>query len=90
MEKSKNLKSEYKRCIKCNETKPVSEFSKNSVSKDGLYGYCKCCQREHGKQYKQANKHNDLYVVLDEIMPKSKSIYSIIGFLTGTIIVYII
>lgn len=31
-----------------------------------------------------------LYVVLDEIMPKSKSIYSIIGFLTGTIIVYII
>ena len=31
-----------------------------------------------------------LFVVLDEIMPKSKSIYSIIGFLTGTIIVYYI
>ena len=29
-----------------------------------------------------------LFVVLDEIMPKSKSIYSIIGFLVGTIIVY--
>lgn len=29
-----------------------------------------------------------LYVVLDEIMPKSKSLYSIIGFLVGTIIVY--
>lgn len=31
-----------------------------------------------------------LFVVLDEIMPKSKSIYSIIGFLAGTIIVYYI
>ena len=31
-----------------------------------------------------------LFVVLDEIMPKSKSLYSIIGFLTGTIIVYCI
>lgn len=31
-----------------------------------------------------------LFVVLDEIMPKSKSIYSIIGFLVGTIIVYYI
>ena len=29
-----------------------------------------------------------LFVVLDEIMPKSKSLYSIIGFLAGTIIVY--
>lgn len=29
-----------------------------------------------------------LYVVLDEIMPESKSLYSIIGFLIGTIIVY--
>ena len=31
-----------------------------------------------------------LFVVLDEIMPKSKSLYSIIGFLTETIIVYYI
>lgn len=31
-----------------------------------------------------------LFVVLDEIMPKSKSVYSIIGFLIGTIIVYCI
>ncbi len=29
-----------------------------------------------------------LFVVLDEIIPKSKSLYSIIGFLIGTIIVY--
>lgn len=31
-----------------------------------------------------------LFVVLDEIMPNSKSIYSIIGFLLGTVIVYCI
>lgn len=31
-----------------------------------------------------------LFVVLDEIMPKSKSIYSIIGFLVGTIVIYYI
>lgn len=31
-----------------------------------------------------------LFVVLDEIIPKSKSLYSIIGFLLGTIIVYCI
>ena len=31
-----------------------------------------------------------LYVVLEEIFPKSRSIFCIIGFLVGTVIVYMV
>lgn len=32
-----------KRCRKCNEEKPASEFYKNRTSSDGLQSYCKPC-----------------------------------------------
>lgn len=35
-----------KRCRKCGETKPRSEFHKNRAHKDGLQSYCKPCQME--------------------------------------------
>jgi len=42
-----------KRCTKCNKAKPLSEFWKNSKSKDGLCYQCKSCylkyQRERNK-----------------------------------------
>jgi len=34
-----------KSCSKCNETKPLSEFSKNKNSADGLQNWCKFCSR---------------------------------------------
>jgi hypothetical protein len=32
-----------KKCPKCNQIKPVKDFSKNKCRKDGLSSYCKCC-----------------------------------------------
>lgn len=47
-------------CLKCNENKPVSEYSKRSSAKDGLNPICKSCynknqrekrDKEYAKQY---------------------------------------
>lgn len=35
-----------KTCTKCGETKPTTEFHKNSSKRDGLYYHCKLCSRE--------------------------------------------
>lgn len=34
-----------KRCTKCSETKPVSEFGKQKVRKDGLNPWCRACKK---------------------------------------------
>lgn len=36
-----------KRCSKCKEIKPTSEFNKNRVKNDGLQIYCRSCQRQY-------------------------------------------
>ena len=36
-----------KRCNRCNQPKPVSEFGKNRSRRDGLQHYCKACWREY-------------------------------------------
>ena len=88
MEKSKNLKSEYKRCTKCGRELPLHMFGKDKKGKNGLKSSCRECrsnlQKEHYRnnkehyaeyrlanadklaQYRQANKHYDLYVAYDE------------------------
>lgn len=47
-----------KQCNTCNISKPLSEFSKDKVSKDGLQYKCKECVKQHDKQYKQDNKES--------------------------------
>lgn len=37
---------ESKRCTKCGEVKPLTEFSRNKNTKDGLHSACKKCERE--------------------------------------------
>lgn len=39
----------YKICIKCNKKLPLSEFTKDKKSKDGLKYYCKKCLKEYKK-----------------------------------------
>lgn len=34
---------ETKRCPKCGQAKPVEEFSRNAITRDGRQGYCKPC-----------------------------------------------
>lgn len=44
-----------KKCPKCAETKPRSEFHKDSRNKDGLYAYCKECNKAKAKAWTKAN-----------------------------------
>ena len=44
-----------KKCSKCHETKELTEFSKRSISKDGLAPYCKVCDRQSIKQWRLNN-----------------------------------
>lgn len=50
----------YKRCSKCKEWKPITEFCKHKSHKDGLQDYCKDCKKdwyennkEHVKEYEK-------------------------------------
>ena len=45
-----------KRCCKCNETKPLDQYSNNKRNADGKYRYCKTCQKETNARYFQENK----------------------------------
>ena len=40
-----------KKCPQCDETKPVSEFSKNKTQYDGLTTYCKVCHSACEKRF---------------------------------------
>lgn len=41
---------ETKKCSKCNQVKPISEFHKNTSMKDGLQVYCKDCQSSANRE----------------------------------------
>jgi hypothetical protein len=45
-----------KRCSKCSETKPVSEFYKQRTGKDGCRADCRSCCNEYSRQWHGANK----------------------------------
>jgi len=45
-----------KQCSKCKKRKPFSEFNKNSLAKDGLFGYCRMCDNARNKKYQQTHK----------------------------------
>jgi hypothetical protein len=57
MEDFMELKKQ-KKCTKCGQIKPVSEFSKNNQSKDGLAWWCKPCHRSGARTayYKRKSK----------------------------------
>ena len=45
-----------KRCTKCKQTKPLSEFSKQRRTKDGLKYWCKSCVKACQKAYRQTER----------------------------------
>ena len=54
----------YKKCVKCKETKPISDFTLNKRNKDGLNNKCKkCCQeyRESPKGRESQRKSQKKY-----------------------------
>jgi hypothetical protein len=45
-----------KRCYKCNEVKPFTEFHNNRSTKDGYTFECRACRNKICKAYRDANK----------------------------------
>jgi hypothetical protein len=43
-------------CARCGVEKPVSEFHKNSRSRDGLHSYCKTCNKEKAAAHLKTEK----------------------------------
>ena len=50
------LTKRTKRCPKCEEIKPKSDFHKDKSKKDGLVSSCKPCHKATNKAWNQANK----------------------------------
>lgn len=51
-----------KKCNKCKEIKPLSNFSKNKNNKDGLAYQCRVCQNRNSKLYRNNNPdYNNKY-----------------------------
>lgn len=45
-----------KKCCKCQETKPNTDFNKNAARKDGLNTICRACGRQRSRKYYQENR----------------------------------
>ena len=50
---------ETKQCKKCKEIKPITEFGKHKITKDGLRTICKLCNSNYSKQYYKTNINLD-------------------------------
>lgn len=48
-----------KTCRDCDETKPVSEFSRRASAKDGLQSYCRACVRIRNQASHKANPRTE-------------------------------
>jgi hypothetical protein len=48
-----------KPCATCNEVKPLSEFYKHPLGKDGHFKHCKPCDRKRERQWVQDNPEQD-------------------------------
>ena len=47
---------ETKKCCKCKEVKPVTEFGKRVKNEDGLNVQCKECTRKANKEWRCRNR----------------------------------
>lgn len=63
-----------KKCFKCQETKPISEFSKNRKQKDGLQTSCKICSSKQMKEsYKNKSDYYKSYSVQNRVSYQEKA-----------------
>lgn len=64
-----------KRCSKCKQEKPVSEFFKNKSRKDGYRARCKLCHREDCRDYAKTGyyrRYNREYERRPEVKERRK------------------
>lgn len=70
-----------KKCSKCGEIKPLTEFSKRKRSIDGLDYYCKKCKQSNTRKYNEANRHKikqynqEYYIVNKDAIVNRVAIY---------------
>lgn len=53
---AENQPTATKRCPRCGEVKPLSEFYKSAMRKDGHTAYCRVCQRAINAEYSTKKK----------------------------------
>lgn len=46
---------ETKVCVVCRESKPLSEFNRHKLARDGRQSYCKLCFRKYQRKWKRSN-----------------------------------
>lgn len=77
-------KKETKKCSKCRKELIITEFYKNSASKDGLQQYCKKCHKEKTKttreKYITNNKQKENFKLKEKLCPKCNTIHDIKNF----------
>jgi hypothetical protein len=56
-----------KKCSKCNELKPITQFSKETKSKSGLQSYCTSCKKEVNGEYMKSNKSSIIYRIVNPV-----------------------
>lgn len=48
--------NDTKRCSKCGEEKPLSDFHRHKTGRDGLRSECKTCESARHKRYRETNR----------------------------------
>jgi hypothetical protein len=69
------MMANQKKCSKCDELKPTTQFSKFTNSKDGLQGYCKSCNKKindsknplYYTEYLKADKNGSIYRIVNPL-----------------------
>lgn len=59
-------KGNIKICSSCKFEKPVKEFSKNKVTKDGLQNACNVCKAQINRNWKYSMKNGDIQRMITE------------------------
>ena len=49
----------YKKCIKCQEEKSLTQYYKDKVAKDGYRGSCKTCVIAYQKEYRKKRRQEN-------------------------------
>jgi len=67
-----------KKCSKCEEVKPLTDYYKRSASKDGLCYQCKTCKNKTAMKWQQTDKYKTYkaeYAKRPEVVEKNRQYY---------------
>jgi hypothetical protein len=56
-----------KKCSKCKELKPTTQFSKSKTVKGGLQGYCTACKKTTHDEYMKSGKSGIIYRIVNPL-----------------------